>query len=160
MLVTSYRFIAFLAALFLLYYCIPKRFQWLLLLAADVLFYACAGWKGLVFLSITILVSWLAGMLMGRSLEHQKSFLKSPEGKELPREERKLWRKKQENYRKLVLTLALLADLGILAALKYPNFLISNVNSLFSAELAGVDWVLPMGISFYTFQTVSYLIDV
>lgn len=160
MLFTSYRFIAFLAVLFLLYYRIPKRFQWLLLLAADVLFYACAGWKGLVFLCVTVLVSWYAGLRMGRSFDRQKRFLKSPEGKALPREERKVWKKKRENYRKLVLTLALLVDLGILAALKYTNFLISNVNSLFSIELAGVDWVLPMGISFYTFQTVSYLIDV
>ena len=45
MLFTSYGFIAFLAVLFALYYVIPKRFQWLLLLAADIVFYACAGWK-------------------------------------------------------------------------------------------------------------------
>ena len=160
MLFTSYRFIAFLALLFLVYYLIPKRFQWLLLLAADALFYACAGWQGLVFISTTILVSWFAGRLMGQSFEHQRSFLKSPEGKELPREERKAWKKKQEKRRHLVLILALVIDLGILAVLKYTNFFISNVNSLFSAELAGVDWVLPMGISFYTFQTVSYLVDV
>ena len=56
--------------------------------------------------------------------------------------------------------LALVADLGILAALKYTNFLITNVNALFSADIAAVDWVLPLGISFYTFQTVSYVIDV
>ncbi len=144
----------------MLYYLIPKRFHSLILLAADVLFYACAGWQGLVYISVTIVVSWLAGCLMGNSLEKQKSFLKSPEGKELSREDRKAWKKKQEAYRKRVMILALLVDLGILAALKYTNFLIFNVNSLFSANLAGVDWVLPMGISFYTFQTVSYVIDV
>ena len=160
MLFTSYPFIAFLAILFLLYYRIPRHFQWLLLLAADLVFYACAGWQGLVFLCVTVLVSWLAGRLMGRSFAEQKSFLKSPEGKALSREDRKAWKKKREHKRKLILTLALFVDLGILAALKYTNFLIFNVNSLFSAELAGVDWVLPMGISFYTFQTVSYLIDV
>ena len=99
MLFTSYRFIGFLALLFLIYYLIPRRFQWLLLLAANALFYACAGWHGLVFISATILVSWLAGLLMGRSFAHQKSFLKSPEGKELPKEERKVWKKKERTVK-------------------------------------------------------------
>ena len=56
MLFTSYGFIAFIAILFILYYLIPKRFQWLLLLCADVVFYACAGWQGLCFMAVTVLV--------------------------------------------------------------------------------------------------------
>ena len=160
MLFTSYGFIAFLAVLFVLYYLIPKRFQWLLLLAADIVFYACAGWKGLCFMAATIVVSWAATNLMGASLAKQKSFLKSDEGKALERAERKAYKKQCEKRRKVIFVLALVADLGILAALKYTNFLITNVNALFSADIAAVDWVLPLGISFYTFQTVSYVIDV
>ena len=160
MLFTSYGFIAFLAVLFVLYYLIPKRFQWLLLLAADIVFYACAGWKGLCFMAATIVVSWAATNLMGASLAKQKAFLKSDEGKALERAERKAYKKQCEKRRKVIFVLALVADLGILAALKYTNFLITNVNALFSAEIAAVDWVLPLGISFYTFQTVSYVIDV
>ena len=160
MLFTSYGFIAFLAVLFVLYYLIPKRFQWLLLLAADIVFYACAGWKGLCFMAATIVVSWAATNLMGASLAKQKAFLKSDEGKALERAERKAYKKQCEKRRKVIFVLALVADLGILAALKYTNFLITNVNALFSADIAAVDWVLPLGISFYTFQTVSYVIDV
>lgn len=160
MLFTSYGFIAFLAVLFVLYYLIPKRFQWLLLLAADIVFYACAGWKGLCFMAATVVVSWAATNLMGASLAKQKSFLKSDEGKTLERAERKAYKKQCEKRRKVIFVLALVADLGILAALKYTNFLITNVNALFSADIAAVDWVLPLGISFYTFQTVSYVIDV
>lgn len=160
MLFTSYGFIAFLAVLFVLYYLIPKRFQWLLLLAADIVFYACAGWKGLCFMAATVVVSWAATNLMGASLAKQKSFLKSDEGKALERAERKAYKKQCEKRRKVIFVLALVADLGILAALKYTNFLITNVNALFSADIAAVDWVLPLGISFYTFQTVSYVIDV
>ena len=160
MLFTSYGFIAFLAVLFALYYLIPRKWQWLLLLAADIVFYACAGWQGLVFMAATVTVSWAATNLMGRSLRRQKAYLASDEGKALSRPERKEYKKLEEKKRKRVFVLALLIDLGILAALKYTNFVIFNFNSLFSAEVAAVDWVLPLGISFYTFQTVSYVIDV
>ncbi len=160
MLFTSYGFIAFLIILFALYYLIPKRFQWLMLLAANLVFYACAGWQGLCFMAATVVVSWGATNLMGASLQKQKAYLASPEAKALPREERRVYKKGRERVRQRIFVLALIADIGILAALKYTNFIISNVNSVFSASLAGVDWVLPLGISFYTFQTVSYVIDV
>ena len=160
MLFTSYGFIAFLIILFALYYIIPRKWQWLLLLCADVLFYACAGWQGLVFMAATVTVSWAATNLMGSSLRRQKAFLASNEGKALSRPERKEYKNKQQNKRKAIFILALVIDLGILAALKYTNFVIFNFNSLFSAYVAAVDCVLPLGISFYTFQTVSYVIDV
>ena len=160
MLFTSYGFLAFLIVLFALYYLIPRRFQWLLLLIADALFYYCAGWQGLVFMAATVTVAWASTNLMSSSLAKQKSFLSSPPGKELSREERKAVKKQGEKYRKRIFILALVLDLGILAALKYTNFVIHNVNSLFGANIAGVDWLLPLGISFYTFQTVSYIIDV
>ena len=160
MLFTSYGFIAFLIILFALYYLIPRRFQWLLLLVANILFYACAGWQGLCFMAATVVVSWAATNLMGASLRGQKAYLASPEGKALGREERKAYKKGRERARKRIFVLALLADIGILAALKYTNFIIFNVNSIFSAGIDAVDWVLPLGISFYTFQTVSYVIDV
>ncbi len=160
MLFTSYGFIAFLIVLFALYYLIPKRFQWILLLIADAFFYFCAGWQGLIFMAATVIVAWASTNLMGKSIAAQKAYLSSPSGKELSRDERKAFKKEKEKYRKRIFILALVLDLGILAALKYTNFLINNVNSLFSASLAGVDWVLPLGISFYTFQTVSYIIDV
>lgn len=160
MLFTSYGFIAFIAALFVLYYIVPRRTQWLLLLAADVLFYACAGWQGLCFMTATVVVSWAATNMMGASLEAQKRFLASDAGKALERSERREYKARQQKKRRTVFILALIADLGILAALKYTNFAINNINSLLSENIASVDWVLPLGISFYTFQTVSYVIDV
>lgn len=93
-------------------------------------------------------------------MQSRRRFLRSDEGKALERAERKAYKKQCEKRRKVIFVLALVADLGILAALKYTNFLITNVNALFSADIAAVDWVLPLGISFYTFQTVSYVIDV
>ena len=160
MLFTSYIFIAFLATLFILYYLVPKRLQWILLLIADAVFYACAGIKGLLFMAATVTVSWLSTVMMGRLTECQREYLASDEGRALDRERKKEYKNGIKKKRKRIFVLALIADLGILAALKYTNFFIANVNSLFSSELASVDWVLPLGISFYTFQTVSYVTDV
>ena len=160
MLFTSYGFIAFLLGLFAVYYLVPKKAQWMLLLIADAVFYACAGLKGLVFMSATVIVSWAATNIMGSLSAKQKAYLASEAGRALSREERKEYKKAGQKKRRTVFILALVIDLGILAALKYTNFVIANVNSLFSADIARVDWVLPLGISFYTFQTVSYVIDV
>ena len=96
MLFTSYGFIAFLIVLFALYYLIPRKWQWLLLLVADIVFYACAGWQGLVFMAATVTVSWAATNLMGRSLRRQKAYLASDEGKALSRPERKEYKKLEE----------------------------------------------------------------
>lgn len=159
MLFTSQSFIVFLAVLFSVYYLTPGRFQWFLLLAADVLFYSCAGWQGLVFMSVTVAVSWLSTNLMRLSRGRQEAYLKSNR-EILTRDERRAYKTAMERKRLAMLIAALAADLGILAVLKYANFAITNVNYLFGASIAGVDWVLPLGLSFYTFQTVSYVIDV
>ena len=58
------------------------------------------------------------------------------------------------------MVLALLLDFGMLAVLKYTNFAISNVNTLFHADIRMVKFLLPLGISFYTFQSVGYILDV
>lgn len=69
-------------------------------------------------------------------------------------EEAKQW------YRKFYMILSLLINLGMLAYFKYTNFFIDNYNSLFDGTMKFEDIVLPVGISFYTFQTLSYTIDV
>jgi len=63
-------------------------------------------------------------------------------------------------YRKFYLILSLVINLGMLAYFKYTNFFIDNFNNLFNGSLAFEDIFLPIGISFYTFQTLSYTIDV
>ncbi|WP_396176211.1 MBOAT family O-acyltransferase [Flavobacterium sp.] len=63
-------------------------------------------------------------------------------------------------YRKLYLIISLLVNLGLLGYFKYTNFFIDNVNLAFDAGFKFQDIILPVGISFYTFQTLSYTIDV
>ncbi len=138
MLLVSYQFLLFLAVLVILYYILPQRFQWGLLFAAGLLFYACAGAGGLACLSVTVLSTW------GLALSMQK-YEKGQKGK------------------KRLLVLGILLNVGILAVLKYTNFFLENVNALLEPRgyaYPYVNWLLPLGISYYTFQSVGYLIDV
>ncbi len=162
MLFTSYEFLAFLALLFLLYYLLPKKTQWVLLLMASYLFYALADPRYLVFIGVTTLSSYAASRFMGGVSEREAAYLES-EGKALLKEERKAYKSKQKKKRFYILISALALNFGVLAVFKYTAFAVHNLNSLLGAfgasKLTVPSLLLPMGISFYIFQTMGYLID-
>ncbi len=163
MLFTSYGFIAFLCVLFLAYYCLPKRWQWGVLLAGSYVFYAFAGWDCLVFILITTLSAYLVAKGMARNSEREESYL-TLHRDEMEKDARKAYRAREKKKRFRILLWGLVLNFGILAILKYTAFAVFNVNSVltfFGKEgLTIPDLLLPMGISFYTFQTMGYLIDV
>lgn len=164
MLFTSYEFMIFVLVTVVLYYLIPKRFQWMLLLAADYVFYAIAGAAFLPFILVTTVSAYLVGMKL-HSLRHGQEAYLSLHKQEMSRDERKQYKATEKKKQWKWLLLALLFNLGILAVLKYTNFTIANINSLMhtfgsNTELSFVNLVLPLGISFYTFQTLGYVIDV
>lgn len=134
----SLLFLAFFAAVLLGHRLLPARFRWIWLLAASYAFYM--SWNALLIFLIlgTTAVSYLAGLLIARA--------KTARGK------------------KWLLALTLIICLGALAFFKYANFLLSTavgIISLFhSVDKIALDIILPVGISFYTFQTLSYVIDV
>ncbi len=164
MLFTSYEFLAFALALLVLYYLIPKRYQWPLLLLASYTFYFIAGSDYVIYILTTTVTVYLAARMVERKNEEQSAYLKSHKA-ELSREEKKAWKAACGKVKKRWVAAGLLLNLAILAVLKYTNFFLSNVNGIL--KLAGqanqfspVDLVLPMGISFYTFQAIGYLLDV
>ena len=63
-------------------------------------------------------------------------------------------------YRKFYLYLSVIINLSLLGYFKYTNFLIDNYNGIFDSNLSFYDIILPVGISFYTFQSMSYVIDI
>jgi len=71
-----------------------------------------------------------------------------------------IYDERDQFYRKLYLVISVLVNLGLLGYFKYTNFFIDNVNLAFDADFKFQDIILPVGISFYTFQTLSYTIDV
>ena len=156
---TSYNFILLLALYSLLFNIKISVAAF----AASFFFYSFSGWDNVAYITITIIATYFAAVKIGQLHETQQSYLKENKGS-LTREDKKAYKEKVKSKQKKYLLICLLFDLGILAVLKYTNFVISNVNSIsrfFNAgELSFLDIAFPMGISFYTFQSVGYLVDV
>jgi len=164
MLFTSYNFIIFLAALFVLYYIIPKKLQWILLLIASYLFYSLSGVDNLIYIAVTTVSTFLVAYKISNHLEIQSQYLKANKGV-LSSEEKKAYKASMKLVRRRWLIFCLLLNFGILAVVKYSNFAIYNVNMFTDwmgsdGHLNFLDIALPLGISFYTFKSMSYIIDV
>lgn len=161
---TSYGFLLFLVVLFLLYYIVPKKWQWSLLLAASYVFYFFAGWKSLVYILITTLSSYLIARKMDSMLRVSEAYIKDHKT-QMEKEERKLYKETQKKRRFRWLCVALFLNFGILAVVKYADFALQSIGTIVSnfgaeAQFPVLDLLLPMGISFYTFQIMGYMIDV
>lgn len=158
MLFTSYEFIGFVIVLAVLYYVFPKKQQWMLLLLFSYLFYALANPFYLIFIAVTTVVIYAIALLIDQNFEKQSAYLKANR-ETITKDEKKLYKKKQKKVRSRLMVLAIVICIGILAVVKYTNFVISNLNS-FGFQLSFANMIIPMGISFYTFQAVGYIIDV
>ena len=164
MLFTTYRFLIFLIVLFITYYIIPKRFRWLLLLVASYIFYCNAGVKYLIYIVTTTVSTYYISRQLGQLQEKQQAYLKEKK-EELSREDRKAYKAKMKSKQRRWMALCLIFNFGILAVIKYGDFTIANINSILKlvnsdTQLSLIGFALPLGISFYTFQTMGYLIDV
>ena len=156
---TSVKFLVFTAAVFVAYFAVPKKYRWLTLLAASFFFYAGVGLRAVLFITFSALSTYLAGLGMGQ-VQKQIARIKEKAPADLSLQVKKLTKRK-----KWILVLAVLANLGILGYMKYFNFMASNLNQLFSAlswnfSVTTRQIIMPLGLSFYTFQIVGYLIDV
>lgn len=164
MLFTSYEFILFFGIILLLYYIIPGKFQWSFLLLASYTFYYFANPVYLVYIVATTITVFLTAKKIWRMKERFKIWYKENK-KSFDKEQKKDIKEAEKKKEFRLMVFCLLFNFGILAVVKYTNFAISNVNSLFhflgsSRKLSFVNMIVPMGISFYTFQSIGYLIDV
>lgn len=135
MLFSSISFIYyFLPIVLMLYFLVPFKFKNFILLVSSLFFY----FYGEPIYSILMLVLSLSGYLHG------------------------LWiyKSRKSRYAKLPLICSIIFSIGILFYFKYIDFLIENINWLFNLEITALKIALPIGISFYTFQILSYTIDV
>ena len=127
----------FLPAMILAYYAVPKRFRNGVLFLGSLIFY---GWGEPVYITLLIfstLVDFFHGKVLGKLLEQGK----------------------KEKARWVVASSAVI-NLGLLGFFKYGNFLVETANHLTGSGITIPELALPIGISFYTFQTTSYTIDV
>ena len=139
MLFNSLEFLFFLAVVFALYFLLPPRFRWILLLIASYCFYA--SWKAeyALLLAVITLVIYITAIMMEKS--------------------------RRDSERKRYLWISVIGNLGILFVFKYFGLFNETVRAVFSAlhipnSIPELRLLLPVGISFYTFQALSYTIDV
>ena len=174
MLFTSYQFIGFVILLVTLYYVLPKKAKWPLLLLGSYVFYFFAGWKFLFYIAAVTVITYVAGLLISKNKKNadarfaeMKALEKSGEGssEEVGKEARKRFKEAQKKRRRRIMAIGITLALLILAVVKYTNFTIYNINGILSAfhapkRINFLTIALPTGISFYTFQAVGYVIDV
>jgi len=139
MLFNSIPFLIFFPVVTLLYFILPHRFRWLLLLLASCFFYMFFKPVYILILAFTIIIDYFAGILIESAADAV--------------------------LRKRYLLLSLVANIGVLAFFKYYNFLTDNVTGAaalmgYHTQLPYLKMLLPIGLSFHTFQAMSYTIEV
>lgn len=142
MSLTSNMFFLFTVLGLCIYYVVPKRLQWIVLLVLSYAYYLITSVPATAFLIFSIVVTYGAAIWISKvkeSGEQTENIVKKT---------------------KRIVTLGIVLDIGMLGFLKYTNFLLANVNLITHGHIAMLKLILPLGISYYTFQTVGYLLDV
>ena len=147
-----------------IYYIIPKKYQWILLLVVSYMFYTSYGLKYVGFIAFTTITTFLGGIFIEKTAQSGKDKISANKATMTP-EEKKAMKAHTKHNKKLICALILLCNFGVLAFLKYFNFTIENINSILTGvgitqRLGRMSLLLPLGISFYTFQSMGYIIDV
>ena len=145
--------IAFAFACAAAYYVCPLRFRWMLLLLVSYVYYAYCGMSALPFILLTTLSTWAGALVIGRIGEKSKTELKARKA-ELDAAGKKALKAAAKKKQRIVFYLTLMLNFGVLALLKYTSPVLAAVGR------PALNLVLPLGISFYTFQSMGYLIDV
>lgn len=122
----------FLPVVLLLYFIVPKKYKNIILLFSSIVFYIYGDISYLLVLVFSCISNYILGLLIDKYRKHSK----------------------------IIVGIAIGVNLIILIYFKYTNFLINNINLLLKTKFSYLNIVLPLGISFYTFQNLSYVIDV
>lgn len=152
---TSFAFLVFVAAVVLVYYVTPAKYRWVVLLLASYGYYLQASAKSFAFILVTTVVTFYGARFLDDQNRTQKEYLAANKDT-LSRDEKKAYKEAVAKKKKRILTLVLVIDFGILILLKYFRYYLDVLGvGLFKGDV-----LIPLGISFYTFQSTGYLIDV
>lgn len=155
----SLYFLLFLFCVIFIYFITPKKYRWIVLLIASYIFYLLNDLRAVIFLITTTVSVYLAAYGMKKLTDKQKIFFEQQD-EEWLEQNKKIYQKKLARKKKLILVFTLLFNFGILFVLKYFSYLADSFCNLIHVEPLNMKILLPLGISFYMFQTIGYLIDV
>lgn len=148
MSITSFSFLWFLLAAAVVYRLLPQSARWWALLAASLIFYASGGLAAVTYMAVTAVSTYCAAMLLQRENERRRA---------LDEVKRRETRKAHDRRRHLLVGAACAVNFGMLFAIKYWDFTAASLGFL---GLPSLGLVVPMGISFYIFQSIGYVADV
>jgi len=140
----SFTFAIFLLCALFVYYIAPKKYQWIVLLVANTVFYLFSGIAHIVFIVASSLITFFGAKIVSDINEGVKA-----QKKELSKDDFKALKAKAQNKKRLVLVAMLILNVGILLYLKYFRILVGSKTLL-----------LPLGISYYTLSTIGYFMDI
>lgn len=162
MLFNSLSFSLFFLILTALHFSLPYRYRWMLMLAASYYFYMCWSAEYVMLILTSTLITWYAGIKIDEKPQ-QRNNSSCPTLSDQPCQTRAI----SMNRKRVFLAISLLANLGALFFFKYYNFFASSIFeisasfNLFKGHDAPLmHLMMPVGISFYTFQIVSYTVDI
>lgn len=139
---TSLNFIIFVFSVVFIYYVIPKKLQWIVLLCASIGFYVYGSAKAFLYMIFVAGTTYCAGLVLGELNKRKKQ---NP--------------KKITKIKKQVVLILCILNFGLLYIVKYLGFTFDVINSLAKTQLQAPDILMPVGISFFMFQSVGYVID-
>ncbi|MEI3500485.1 MAG: MBOAT family O-acyltransferase [Anaerovoracaceae bacterium] len=140
---TSVEFILLVTAAVVLYYLVPKRFQWIVLLAANYIFYLCGGVLLTGYLLAATVCTYAAGLALER-LNVKKGQL-----------DKNLWKRRKKS----VAAAALIFNFGMLYVVKYLDGTLEVLSQIAGRPVTQINILVPLGISYYIFQSCGYVID-
>ena len=155
---TTVMFFLFLLVGIIVYYALPKKIQWAWLLIMSYAYYFTFSIKTSLFMVFTTIVVYAGGRWLDKVNTESEAYL-SEHKKDMSRDEKKEYKAAVKKKKRRIAALIIVIAFVVLAAVKYCNFAIENVNAILSLTgssktISFLDIALPIGISFYTFQSV------
>lgn len=154
---TSFNFLVFVLISVGLYYAAPIKYRWLVLLVASYVFYLISSPKTFYFLIIATLVTFIGGILIDNENDNSRKLIAS--NAELTRDEKKNIKNCSRLRKRRIITAIFIINFGVLAALKYFKYYLQSMN-IPGISIAFDNVLIPLGISFYTFQSAAYILDI
>lgn len=153
----SFEFLLFVGIVLVLYYIVPGKLQKYVLLLSNLAFYAFSNTTYFPFLITTMLATYLGGLGIGKLYEKEKKELSECAAPA----EKKVVRAKYKKKAKVVLSFSLIIVVALLVLCKYTKFILKTVDSFVSiGDYGALKYIVPLGISFYTFMAIGYILDV